>query len=191
MTFKNKKNLYHTRRRIKRKNISRCLSGGGGRDPAIFYICSNNLLPNYDRIETFDNDIYKLYDRDYKHVLADPAKVFQDFIDIQEARSNLEVIYYNYKANPKNSFKLSIFKYTHEEPFLYGKICIVTFGVSNYNYFTLSNNKENLQLFRDSLKLKYEAEFTTIAHAAANNNYHLYLGKQHPATDSLHIRYFV
>jgi len=30
MTFKNKKNLSHTKKRIKRKNISRCLSGGGG-----------------------------------------------------------------------------------------------------------------------------------------------------------------
>ena len=187
MTFKNKKNLYHTRRRIKRNNISRCLSGGGGRDPAIFYICSKNYLPNDDTIETFDNDI-KLYGSD---VLANPAKVFQDFIDIQEARSNLEIIYYNNKANPTMSFKLSIFKYTHEEPFRYGKICIVTFRESNYNYFTLSNNKENLQLFRDSLKLNYKAKFIAIAHSAANNNYHLYLGKQHPATDSLHIRYFV
>jgi len=163
---------------------------GGVRDPVIFYICSNNSLPNDDTIETFDNDIYsKLFGRDYKHVLTNPAKVFQDFIDIQEARTNLEVIYYNDKANPPKSFKLSIFKYTHEEPFRYGKICIVTFGVYNYNYFTLSKDREKLKLFRDGLKEIHETEFATIAHAALDLNSHL--EKQDSTTEVLSIDYFV
>ena len=187
MTFKNKKNLYHTRRRIKRNNISRCLSGGGGRDPLVYciYSCtrSKTSIANDDIIEHTSAIIHMLR-------IVNAVKVFQDFIDIQEARSNLEVINYNDKADFGKSFKLSVFKYTENDPFnKYGKICTVKFLNDDDYVFTLSKDRKKLESFRDSLKLELNENFTTIAHRAANNNSHLQ--KQNPATDSLHISYFV
>lgn len=170
MTFKNKKNLYHTRTRIKRKNSSRCLSGGGGRDPLVYciYSCmlSKTIIVKDDIIQHTSANIHMSR-------IVNAVKVFQDFIDIQEARSNLEVIYYHDEAIPAISFVLSIFKYSEDNPFRYGKICIVKFLNDNNYVFTLSKDRNNLESFRDDLKARYKKDFAIIAHEAANNNSHL------------------
>jgi len=171
MTFKNKRNLFHTKKRIKRikrikrKNSSKYLIGG---DPIIYAIISQTTSSYIN-----DNIIEHQNAGIHSSKLENAAKVFQDFIDIKQARSNLEVLNYEDEATPMNSFILSVFKYTEEDPFRYGKICIVKFQDDDSYVFTLSNNQENLKLFRDDLKEIHKTYFATIARAAADNNSHL------------------
>jgi len=196
MTFKNKKNLSHTKKRIKRKNISRCLSGGGDSDPLVYCINSCTLsktsIANDDIIEYTDDIIEYTSAEIYLSGFVNAVKVFQDFIDIQEARTNLEHIFYIDEAELRKfkffeSFKLSVFKYTEEDPFCYGKICTIKFLNDDDCVFTLSKDRKQLESFRDALKRRHPFNFTTIAHAAANNNSHL----GSPSTKFLSINYFV
>ena len=179
--------MYHTKKRIKRKDSSRCLIGGEGqllRDQRIFYIMSIKIKDTvyvYDDVKTHEYNL--LGDSE----MTTAAKVFQDFIHIEQARSNLEVINYKDEATPMKSFTLRIFKYSEENPFCYGKICTVRFTSDNEYVFTLSLDVTNLESFRDKLIEKYNKKFGTIAFAAAENNSHL----ENPSTDFLSIDYFV
>ena len=172
MTFKNIKNLFHTKKRIKRikrKDSNKCLIGGGGDDPLVYYIDSNITSSHiaYADIKMHTSTTIR------KSIIENAEKVFQDFIDIEQARSNLAVINYNDEAIPARSFVLSIFKYSEDDPFRYGTICVVKFKDVNDYVFTLSKDRTNLQNFRDQLRERYNEDFAIIAHAAANNNSHL------------------